>query len=88
MAETDAKQSQNWGANAVRNLTNAALTAFTLCIGISCVIILAATLTQTRISSVTIDGVPVSIWKLDSIREQWASLRAQVASQSDEIHKA
>ena len=88
MAEADTNQSRKWGANAVRNVTNAVLIAFTLCIGISCVIILAATLTQTRISSVTIDGVPVSIWKLDSIREQWASLRAQVASQSDEIRKA
>lgn len=88
MAETDAKQKQKWGATAVRNVTNAVLITFTLCIGIACVIILAATLTQTRISSVTIDGVPVSIWKLDSIREQWALLRKQVASQSDEIRKA
>ncbi|MGA2892692.1 MAG: hypothetical protein ABSE22_07470, partial [Xanthobacteraceae bacterium] len=88
MVDTDGKQNQKWGVNAVRNVTNAVLIAFTLSIGISCVIILAATLTQTRISSVTIDGVPVSIWKLDSIREQWASLRAQVASQSEEIRKA
>jgi len=88
MPGTNPESKQKWSANVVRNFTNAVLIGFTLLIGIACVIVLAATLTQTRISSVTIDGVPVSIWKLDSIREQWASLRTQVTSQTAAIRKA
>jgi hypothetical protein len=38
---------------------------------------LAATLTQTRISSLAIDGVSLSIWKLDSVRQEWQAIREQ-----------
>lgn len=69
-------------------VTSTALILLTLAAGLACVIALASTLTQTRISNVTIDGVPISIWKLDSIRAEWTARRAQLASQSDAVSKA
>jgi transcriptional regulator with XRE-family HTH domain len=66
-------------------ITSTLLIGFTLLVGIACVIALASTLTQARISGLAIDGVALNIWKLDSIREQWASLRQQQRQQSDEL---
>jgi hypothetical protein len=46
-------------------------------IGLICIVVLAATLTQTRIATLTIDGVNLSIWKLDSVRQGWQEIRDQ-----------
>jgi hypothetical protein len=50
---------------------------FTLLTGITCIFVLSATLTQARISSLAIEGVSLSIWKLDTVRQQWATIRDQ-----------
>lgn len=55
------------------------VTAF---LGLVCVFMLSCTLAQTRISSITLSGVNVSIWKLDDIRKQWQSLRSEINAQS------
>jgi hypothetical protein len=58
-------------------LTSITLIGATLFISTICAIVLAATLTQTRISSLAIDGVSLSIWKLDSVRQEWQAIREQ-----------
>jgi len=58
-------------------ITSAVLIAFTTAVGVACVIALSSTLTQTRMSSIVIDGVALSIWKLDDIRLQWAQIRQE-----------
>ena len=88
MTNTGGTESPEWRETALRWLKSFFLIAFTLLIGIASVVTLASTLTQTRISSVTIDGVPLSIWKLEAIREQWASFRTQLANQTAELAKA
>lgn len=88
MTDTYAGENRKRPAHALRNLTSAVLILFTLVTGVACVVALASTLTQARISSVTIEGVPVSIWKLDAIRTQWSSLRAQVARQAEALSEA
>lgn len=69
-------------------LTSTILIVFTLAVGVLCVIVLSCTLTQTRMSTMSVDGVTVSIWKLDSIGRQWADIRAQLADLSDQLTKA
>jgi hypothetical protein len=65
-------------------LTSATLILFTAAVGIACVIALSSTLTQTRMSTLVIDGVPLSIWKLDDIRTQWTEVRKAI----DDLSKA
>jgi predicted nucleic acid-binding Zn-ribbon protein len=50
-----------------------------------CVIVLSSTLTQTRLSTITVDGVNLSIWKLDSVGRQWAGIRRLIQSQSAQL---
>jgi hypothetical protein len=69
-------------------LTSATLILFTSMVGIACVIALASTLTQTRMSTLVIDGVPLSIWKLDDIRSQWTDIRDTIDDLSTEITEA
>jgi len=66
-------------------VTSTLLIAFTIAIGLLCVVVLSCTLTQTRMSSIVIDGVNISIWKLDDIRKQWADIRVQLLDQSDAL---
>jgi hypothetical protein len=68
--------------------TSAVLITFTALVGIACVIALASTLTQTRMSTLVIDGVPLSIWKLDDIRSQWTDIREAIDDLSTEITEA
>jgi hypothetical protein len=68
--------------------TSAVLITFTALVGIACVIALASTLTQTRVSTISIDGVPLSVWKLDDIRLQWSVVRAGIRDLSDNIAKS
>jgi hypothetical protein len=68
--------------------TSTVLIGFTIALGLVCVVVLSCTLTQARMSSISIDGVNVSIWKLDDIRKQWADIRAQIRDQSKALSKA
>jgi hypothetical protein len=66
-------------------LVSSALIGFTLIVGAICVMVLAATLTQARISSLSIEGVSLSIWKLDTVRQQWTTIRDQQQRQSEAL---
>jgi hypothetical protein len=77
------------GASRFRTmLTSTLLIVFTMSVGLVCVLVLSCTLTQMRMSSISVDGVNVSIWKLDDIRKQWTGIRAQIVEQSDARSKA
>jgi len=69
-------------------VTSTILIAFTIAVGLLCVLLLSCTLTQTRISSIVIDGVNLNIWKLDDIRQQWSDIRDEMRSQSDALSDA
>lgn len=69
-------------------IASVALITFTSLVGIGCVIALSSTLTQTRMSTIVIDGVPLSIWKLDDIRIQWAEIRDVIRTLSKGITSA
>jgi exonuclease VII small subunit len=64
------------------------IVAFTLAVGILCVIVLASTLIQTRISGLAIDGVPLTVWKLDTIRQAWDVLRDKIDMQTSALTSA
>ena len=68
--------------------TSLVLILFTLAVGIACVLVLSCTLTQTRIASIAVDGVNVSIWKLDDIRQQWQSVRDQIHANAKQLAAA
>jgi hypothetical protein len=51
-------------------------------------LVLACTLTQTRLSTISIDGVTISIWKLDDTRTQWKKIRDRIRDQSEALIKA
>jgi len=57
--------------------TSTVLIVLTLIVAVACVIALACTLTQTRVASIVIDGVGISIPKLDYVGRQWAAQRAE-----------
>jgi hypothetical protein len=58
------------------------LVSTTMTVGILCILVLSSTLTQTRLAGLTIDGVNLSIWKLDYIQREWAAIRKQLRAQS------
>ncbi|OJY44271.1 MAG: hypothetical protein BGP08_08720 [Rhizobiales bacterium 64-17] len=60
----------------------------TVLVGTVCIFALASTLTQSRILSLSFDGVPASIWKLDSVRQDWSALRKQIADQTEALKAA
>lgn len=88
MANTDTTQSETRAASIVTAALSWLLIAWTAAISAICVMALASTLTQSRVSALSIDGVPISIWKLDSVRAQWSQLRAQRAKQKDAFAQA
>jgi hypothetical protein len=53
-----------------------------------CVLVLSCTLTQTRMASIAIDGVNISVWKLDDVRKQWSGLRTQLVEQTNALSRA
>ena len=69
-------------------LTSSALILFTIVVGLLCVMVLSCTLTQTRMASISIDGVNVSVWKLDDVRKRWSEIRDQIVDQSTALSKA
>jgi hypothetical protein len=69
-------------------LTSSLLIIFTMAIGLLCVLVLSCTLTQTRMSSISIDGVNVSIWKLNDVRKTWKGIRDQMVIQANALTRA
>jgi hypothetical protein len=69
-------------------VTSTILIVFTIAVGLLCVLLLSCTLTQTRMSSIVIDGVNLNIWKLDDIRVQWSDIRDEMHSQSEALSEA
>ena len=69
-------------------LASAVFIGFTLITGLTCIFVLSATLTQARISSLAIEGVSLSIWKLDTVRRQWVTIRDQQQEQSKALGNA
>ena len=61
---------------------------FTLSVGLLCVLLLASTLTQARLSAISVNGVNINIWKLDDVREQWVALRKQRTEQTTALTAA
>jgi hypothetical protein len=68
--------------------TSISLVLFTSAVGLLCILVLACTLTQTRLSAISIDGVTISIWKLDDTRTQWKKIRDRIRDQSEALIKA
>jgi hypothetical protein len=71
-----------------QNVTSISLVLFTGFVGLLCILVLACTLTQTRLSTISIDGVTISIWKLDDTRTQWKKIRDRIRDQSEALIKA
>jgi len=89
MVEAQTNDSEKPRLTEMRNvITSTLLIGFTLITGIACVVALASTLTQARVSNFSIDNVPISIWKLDSVREQWIIVRDQQRRQSEDLAKS
>jgi hypothetical protein len=68
--------------------TSTMLIAFTIAVGLFCVLVLTCTLAQTRMSSISIDGANISIWKLNYIRVQWEKNRLQITAATDALAEA
>jgi hypothetical protein len=65
--------------------TSSLLVVFTLLVGIACAVMLSSTLTQTRMSGITVNGVNINIWKLNDISTKWSEIRRQISGMSDEL---
>jgi phage shock protein A len=64
------------------------VSAFTLFVAFASVILLASTLTQTRLSGLTIDGLVVTVWKLNYVRQNWALIQQQIEKETEALAKA
>jgi hypothetical protein len=62
-------------------LVSLGLVAATLLLAASCIFILSSVLAQARLSSITIDGVTLSVRKLFSIGDQWRTTRDQIQTE-------
>lgn len=62
-------------ANAFVSTLLVVLTIFASCVAVT---LLSCTLTQGRMSTLSIDGVTLSIWKLDAIRQDWSDTRNHI----------
>jgi hypothetical protein len=75
-------------ANLRKAMTGFVLITFTALTGISCLIVLSSTLMQGRMSSIAVNGVPLSIWKVEDMRRQWAEVRQVVGILSQSVTEA
>jgi hypothetical protein len=66
------------GATITRGFISGSLMILTAVVSFVAVIVLSCTLTQGRMSSLSVDGVSLSVWKLDAIHEDWLSLRQEI----------
>jgi hypothetical protein len=74
--DVDAKSSHHGAATRRNRLISLLLIGFTVLVAVACIVVLSVTLTQTRVATlVIIDGVGVSIPKLDYVGRRWVSLR-------------
>src|ERR1700710_2066809 len=64
------------------------LVVLTLLISAVAVIVLSCTLTQGRMSSLSIDGVTLNIWKLNAIRVDWQEDRDSIHTQEKALTDA
>ena len=69
-------------------VTSILLVLFTTAVGLLCILVLACTLTQARLTTISVDGVNIGIWKLDDTRTQWKKLRDRMHDQSEALFKA
>ena len=69
-------------------VTSVLLVLFTTAVGLLCILVLACTLTQARLTTISVDGVNIGIWKLDDTRTQWKKLRDRMHDQSETLFKA
>jgi len=83
--ETDANAAGDRPGKLSEWTTSTALIAFTIALALLCVLVLTCTLAQTRISTISIDGVGVSIWKLNDMRKQWNGIRNQIRDATDDL---
>jgi hypothetical protein len=64
------------------------LVSLTLLTGFLAVIVLSSTLTQGRMSTLSVDGVTMSVWKLDAIRQDWTSAHQRIKDQQSALTAA
>ena len=69
-------------------ITSILLVLFTTAVGLLCILVLACTLTQARLTTISVDGVNIGIWKLDDTRTQWKKIRDRINDQSEALIKA
>lgn len=69
-------------------VTAVVVSLVTLLTAFAAIILLASTLTQTRLSGISVDGVNVTIWKLNFIRQNWAQLERQLEDQNSALADA
>lgn len=69
-------------------VTSTLLIIFTLVVALSCIVILSSTLTQTRVATLSIDGINVGIRKLDHVGRQWAVVPRRLEKQSARLETA
>jgi hypothetical protein len=55
--------------------TSALLVSLTVAVALACIVFLSCTLTQTRVAALTIDGVTISLPKLDYVGRKWTANR-------------
>jgi low affinity Fe/Cu permease len=63
--------------------TSTLLITLTVVVALACIVILSCTLTQTRVASLVIDGVAISIPKLDYVGRKWVANRNESATLKD-----
>src|SRR5579871_2525222 len=95
MAETGTGASRSADAGrgaAARSLrswiVSAGLVIATVLLAVLCIFILSSVLAQTRLSSITIDGVSLSVRRLVSVGSQWKTVREQIESELQLRNKA
>jgi hypothetical protein len=87
-AATEEQQNATFASRLKGYFASATFILFTVIVGVTCVVTLSATLTQARISSLAIEGVSLSIWKLDTVRQQWATIQDQQQKESKALGDA
>jgi hypothetical protein len=71
-----------------RWLTSTLLIVFTILAAAVCIILLSSTLTQSRLANLAIDGVGISIRKLDNVARQWVPLSQQRTKEANALNSA
>src|ERR1700730_175291 len=76
------------GASVTDALIGRLLVSLTLIISFVAVIVLSSTLTQGRMSTLQVDHVTMSVWKLDAIRQDWSNTRQRIKDQQSALTAA